>query len=308
MSLGQKGIFKIPFNILAAILLLILMGGVFSCSFVPKHEQFVTAGMSSPYTRSAGECGDNESTADALTATTGLNPDHISVFDWNIYKSKKPGLFEDLIHLAGEADIVLLQEVPFNTQLRNILQSFELYWDFNSAFTYKGVETGVLIGSVVEPLTRCGKRQTEPMLGLPKTAVITSYRIAGSAKKLIVANIHAINFTLGTQSYKEQFEEIRETLQSHEGPLIVAGDFNNWSDKRTGIIESLATELNLSTLGFTEGSRTTFWGKPVDHILYRELEPVTRTAYQVESSDHNPISVVFRFTGDRNLAIIPHEN
>ncbi len=308
MSPSQIIRFRITSNRLAVVLLSLLMSVMFSCSFVPRQEQFVTAAMSPMYTRSAGECDDAEGRAATLKAITGLNPDHISVFDWNIYKSRKPGLIEDLVHLSSEADIVLLQEVSFNTPLRDVLQNSQPFWDFNSAFTYKGVETGVLIASVIEPLTRCGMRQTEPVIGLPKTAVITSYRIAGSSKKLVVANVHAINFTLGTQSYKEQFEEIREALRGHDGPLILAGDFNNWNDRRAEIIESLAAELNLSTLGFSDGARTTFWGKAVDHILYRGLEPVTRTAYQVESSDHNPISVVFRFTGEQNLAIIPHEN
>lgn len=274
---------------------------MFSCSSVPKQEQFVTSAKSAAFIRTTGECPSGENVLPLRTNQTGLNPEHISLFNWNIYKRKKPGLLEDLARLSGETDIMLLQEVSFDTGLRDVLQGLHPYWDFNSAFTYKGIETGVLIASTIKPLESCGQRHIEPVIGLPKTTVITSYPVNGTSQKLVVANIHAINITLGTTAIKKQFDELHKFVQDHNGPLILAGDFNNWNDSRTEIIEHIATELSLSTLQFKDGGRTKFFGRPVDHILYRGLIPVEQTAHQVDSSDHNPISVVFRLADNHNL-------
>ena len=56
----------------------------------------------------------------------------------------------------------------------------------------------------------------------------------------------------------------------------------------------MAENLSLEILTFKDDGRTTFFGDPVDQVLYRGLEPSSRTVHPVTSSDHNPISVTFR--------------
>ena len=226
----------------------------------------------------------------------GLAPESISVLDWNIYKGQRQKWKADFLRLSQEKDLVFLQEAPLNTQLQKLLHGNNLYWNMNSAFKYKGVETGVLVASKVPPLESCGLRSTEPVIGLPKTILISSYVIAGSTEKLLAANIHGINFSLGIGAYQEQLDALRDILLKHDGPIILAGDFNNWSEKRTAIMSGFAESLALQTLVFDNEDRTTFFGDPVDHILYRGLEPVTSAVHLVTSSDHNPISVTFRLT------------
>ncbi len=226
----------------------------------------------------------------------GLAPESISVLDWNIYKGQRQKWKADFLRLSQEKDLVFLQEAPLNAQLQKLLHGNNLYWNMNSAFKYKGVETGVLVASKVPPLESCGLRSAEPVIGLPKTILISSYVIAGSTEKLLAANIHGINFSLGIGAYQEQLDALRDILLKHDGPIILAGDFNNWSEKRTAIMSGFAESLALQTLVFDNEDRTTFFGDPVDHILYRGLEPVTSAVHLVTSSDHNPISVTFRLT------------
>ena len=121
----------------------------------------------------------------------------------------------------------------------------------------------------IEPLDSCGLRQNEPIIGLPKTALISFYPIKGISEKLLVSNVHGINITLGTKAYREQFSELRNVLQQHHNPMIVAGDFNNWSEKRNTIIDDLIENLAMSIIPFENENRTIVLGDPIDHILYR---------------------------------------
>jgi len=92
----------------------------------------------------------------------------------------------------------------------------------------------------------------------------------------------------------------REPLLNHSGPLILAGDFDNWSDGRSAIIVKLINRLSLQAVSFDGERRVKFLGEPVDHILYRGLKPLNREVHLVKSSDHNPISVSFRLVDLKN--------
>jgi len=285
-----------PVNILKSILFSsLLCCCLFACAFIPEQEQLVSATRDNPPTRSNGSCTETGLAQQQQDPSwSGLSPDSISIFDWNIYKEQNQGWDVDFMRLSYEADIILLQEASLRGELKKVLQQKHLYWNFNSAFKYKGLETGVLVASTVPPLSSCGLRTDEPIIGLPKTIVINTYGITGSIKKLLVANIHGINITLGTGSYQKQMDGLQNILEQHNGPIIMAGDFNNWCEERTAIMAHLVKSLSLQALTFDDEQRTTFFGDPVDHILYRGLKPVTYEVSPVKSSDHNPISVTFR--------------
>ena len=267
------------------------------CTLIPEQEQFVSSMGDTTLTRSNGDCSDNVLSYDSLRTVSSpseLTPDSISVLNWNIYKGQRQEWDADLLQLSQLKDIILLQEAQLNDELQEILQQENLYWNLNSAFMINGMETGVLVASATPPTKSCGLRISEPIIGVPKTILISGYTIAGSTEKLLVANIHGINISLGVGAYQEQLDSLQKVLKKHDGPIILAGDFNNWSKERTAIMTSLAENLGLQTLSFDDDGRTTFFGGPVDQILYRGLEPVTHRVHEVTSSDHNPISVTFR--------------
>ncbi len=76
--------------------------------------------------------------------------------------------------------------------------------------------------------------------------------------------------------------------------MIVAGDFNSWSDERMSEVSELINKLSLSRIKYPVNNKTHVFGNAIDHVFYRQLELVSNQVWQVSSSDHNPISVNFR--------------
>jgi len=304
------GSVKLPARLLPAatlhhaLLVLFLCSISFGCAFVSVEDQLVSAKVDGSVIRTAGDCGETFSTpggAAAVVSDEGLDPDHIAILDWNIYKEQRHGWADDFLRFSKGKNIILLQEALLSDELQKLLQQEKLYWNLNSGFSYKGMDTGVLAASTLDSLDSCGMRYREPVVGLPKTILVSRYVITGSAQKLAVANVHGVNITLGIEAYREQFLALKKLLQSHRGPLVIAGDFNNWNDRRTAVIDRLVEDLALTLLVFEDEGRTTFFGQPVDHILYRGLEPVSLLVHSVTSSDHNPISVTFRLAPEPSL-------
>lgn len=266
------------------------------------EDQFVFAVNGTISSRTAGICedgsfGDNAGISDTLQQP--LSADRISLLSWNIYKGQKKGWQKDLQKYGGKSDLILLQEALISQPFRSFFREYQFNWNFNSAFRYGKSESGVLLASRVKPLQSCGLRQREPIIGIPKTTVVSSFAIENCREQLMVANVHGINFTLGTGAYREQFSALQKVLESHDGPILLVGDFNDWRDERRLIVARLAEALSLTVLPFTrEDQRTLFFGAPVDHIFYRGLEPVQFDVQSVTTSDHNPISAVFRVVSD----------
>ena len=270
-----------------------------ACSSIPLQERFISAGNGLILSRSTGNCDQLSlkiSNRETITSASGLNPEQIAILGWNMYKGKLTGWQDDLLQFGEHSDIILLQEAANDESMHDFLHQSNMYWNYNSAFKYRGAETGVLIASKIRPANSCGIRENEPIIGLPKTILISRYLVKNSDKKLLVANVHGINITLGTGAYKAQFKKLKDVLAHHEGPMIIAGDFNNWTEKRKEIIDQLIGNLSLTLFPFEDEQRTTFFGDPVDHILYRGLEPIAERSYEVTSSDHNPIAVTFRLS------------
>ena len=140
----------------------------------------------------------------------------------------------------------------------------------------------------------CGIRTTEPFIRIPKTVLISRYPIAGTSQDLLVANIHGINFTLGTDAYQQQLNELKNVLAKHSGPIVLAGDFNSWSEQRLEIVKEVISTLSLQSLTYKNQNRITIFGNAIDHVFYRGLEVVSQGTFKVTSSDHNPIKVTFK--------------
>ena len=87
-------------------------------------------------------------------------------------------------------------------------------------------------------------------------------------------------------------------MKHHQGPVVLAGDFNTWSDERMVVVNDLAQRLSLESLDYTNHNRTSVFGNALDHVFYRGLEPVEHDTWIVTSSDHNPTRVSFRVAGE----------
>jgi endonuclease/exonuclease/phosphatase (EEP) superfamily protein YafD len=218
----------------------------------------------------------------------------LRVLSWNLHKNGDPGWDADLARIAADSDLLLIQEAALTVGLKQVLVKAGFDGLLASAFALDGHETGVLSAARVRPTSACVQRHFEPLLQLPKSAVITRYGLPGSAEGLAVANLHAINFTLGLVDYRAQLEAIARELADHRGPVIVAGDFNTWSRTRLEVVHDVMQRMGLQPVLPQVDTRSRFFGQQVDYVFVRGLEVVRAEAPEVESSDHNPVLATLR--------------
>jgi endonuclease/exonuclease/phosphatase (EEP) superfamily protein YafD len=224
-----------------------------------------------------------------------LQPQKLKVFIWNSYKGKMEGWLDDFFDLSDEHDIVLLQEAYLDDDLLTFLENSDWSWNTATTFRYRKIETGVLTASWVIPDLHCSFQIVEPWIRTPKAVLISRYGLSGTDEKLVVANVHLINFTLNLKAYKDQLDRLKSVLEHHDGPLIIAGDFNTWSEKRSRLVLELMDELHLQPVTFKKDERSMVLGNRVDHVFYRELAVSAAEGIDTKTSDHNPMSVEFTF-------------
>ncbi|MFO1311224.1 MAG: endonuclease/exonuclease/phosphatase family protein [Burkholderiales bacterium] len=231
----------------------------------------------------------------ASPAGPALDPARIRILTWNLHKEDDEGWDADLARFAASHDIVLLQEVTLQDGLTGILDGAGLRWVMASSFLYNGADVGVVTAARAPTVAHCTQRTVEPLIRLPKSSVVTWFPLQGSDRLLAVANLHSINFALDLDAYEAQFAGIVDVLAHHDGPMIVAGDLNTWTDARVAALAAVARKLRLTEIPFETG-RSRFFGREVDHILVRGFSVQSAAAIPVRSSDHNPVQAVLRVT------------
>ena len=126
-----------------------------------------------------------------------------------------------------------------------------------------------------------------------KSLILTRHPLAGE-QQLLVANIHAINFVRHGHFYHE-IAALKRQLLEHQGPLIVAGDFNVWNKKRRRYLTDFCRDMGLSQAVMEDPQHIkTRFRQPLDFIFYRDL--FLRSAIAIDTdvvSDHNPIYARF---------------
>jgi endonuclease/exonuclease/phosphatase (EEP) superfamily protein YafD len=222
------------------------------------------------------------------------------LLNWNIQKENQEGWESDFVRLSENADVLIIQEASLTEKFRGVLNRRPYYWHLVSAFEYQGVKAGVLTAATIAPDFICPLMATEPLIRFPKTILITRYPLANTHHSLMIANIHMINFAPHTTAYADQAREMIEILQKHQGPMILSGDFNTWSEARLAIIEELSGRLGLEPADFKTDLATKIFGRVVDHVYYRGLTLEEAEVIEVTSSDHNPLWVRFRLNDQGN--------
>ncbi len=223
----------------------------------------------------------------------GLDPRGFTLATWNIYKNALPGWREDLQGLRDHADLLLLQESHLAPEMLRWLARADMDWSMAHAFTYRGFWSGVLTASRVPQLRVCALRAREPLVHLPKTALVSWLPLEGREEPLLLINLHGINFTFDEQALARQLEAVETFMDNHEGPVILAGDMNTWSLSRQAVVQALAKRQGLQRVEFQEPT-THFLDRQVDHIYFRGLRLVQSRVLRVHSSDHFPLIATFR--------------
>jgi len=227
-------------------------------------------------------------------AATGVDPDAIRIASWNIHKQQDKGWQQDLGALTAANDVVLLQEIVLDRALRDLVDDAALRWVMASSFLHADIDIGVMTAARIPALANCTQRVVEPLLRLPKSAVISWFPIKGHSETLAIANVHAINFSLTLGAYRAQFNALGDALARHEGPMILAGDLNTWTAERALAVREVAERLGLTEVSFPIDHRSAFLGHQLDHIFIRGLALVSSSTAAVRSSDHNPVAATLR--------------
>ncbi len=286
---------------LAAVAALLYFSG---CVAVSDQNVVARGVMTQELQRQEIACGPRLTNSSFQQELEGLDPQEFSIISWNAHRGAHQQWNDDLISHGREADIILLQEAALETVLAAQLDLSANQWLMAPAFNLDGREIGVLSASRVMAQDYCMASQQEPLIRIPKVGLAAAYPLAGLDTQLLVVNIHLVNFTIDTEAVKQQIETLEALVRSHDGPVIVAGDFNTWSDTRESLVQKKMEDLGMGEVRFDPDKRVSFLNHTVDNVYFRGLDVVRSLSHQVESSDHNPLEVHFRLTSPAEIADI----
>ncbi|MGL5107738.1 endonuclease/exonuclease/phosphatase family protein [Vibrio qinghaiensis] len=217
----------------------------------------------------------------------------LNVLVWNIYKQNRATWQSELNKFSQDAQLVLLQEASMTLSLKEWISQKQWGGTQADAFRVFGESAGVLNLGRQMPVLACAYTELEPWLRLPKSAIYALYRLS-DGQTLAVVNLHAVNFTYGTQEYANQLEALLVQLKTHHGPLIVGGDFNSWSQARMDTLTAALNRVGLQEVSFEPDHRVQFvTGLVLDHLFYRGLTLLNAKAPVTDASDHNPLLASF---------------
>lgn len=218
--------------------------------------------------------------------------DVLRVLVWNIFKQQRTEWLSVLQSFGKDAHLVLLQEAQTTPELISFATTNYLAADQVPAFVLPQHPSGVMTLSAAHPVYCCPLREREPILRLSKSALVTVYPLP-DGRLLMVINVHAVNFSLGVDVYSKQLGPIGDQLAHHNGPVIMAGDFNAWSRPRMNALYRFAREMSLREVRFTDDQRRRAFGRPLDFVFYRGLAVHEASVLVTRASDHNPLLVEF---------------
>ena len=291
--------FKRP--IPATILLIILAWGpllfYFSgCVAIPDQPVVASGSVNREMHRQVASCGSALVPGDSQQDAGGIDPAAFTILSWNSHRGGHKEWSDDLISLGSGADIILLQEAALDPVLDTQLNLTANQWLMATAFNLDDREIGVMSAARVAPQAYCVAREPEPLFKIPKIGLAASYPLAGRETSLLVVNIHIVNYTVNVAAVQRQIGALEQIVRTHKGPVIVAGDFNTWSNKRESLVQQKMSDLGMNPVSFDPDHRVSFFNHKVDGIYYRGLEVTKSLSHKVKSSDHNPLEVHFRLS------------
>ncbi|WP_028024669.1 endonuclease/exonuclease/phosphatase family protein [Enterovibrio calviensis] len=218
----------------------------------------------------------------------------LNVAVWNIYKQQLDGWDTELSTLSKRNALILLQEAQSKPRLSQYIEREGWHSNQAYAFAVNGEIAGVMTLSDAIPKRVCAYTKVEPYLRLPKSALYSQFALS-NGESLSVVNIHSINFTFGTDEYRAQLRALVQAASGLDGPLIVAGDLNTWSDERLELVSEELHHLGLAEVEFRRDERLKVFGHALDHLFYRGVELKASSSQSTSASDHAFIEASFVF-------------
>lgn len=227
-----------------------------------------------------------------------LGPE-INILLWNVFKCRKKGWLEDFLALTPDKDLILLQEAILNSPFDlHFNKSVQHQWIMAGSFknVKTNIETGVKTGSTVAAQKHffSASQYSEPITKTKKMLLATDYPLHTLEQSLLVVNSHIINF-VSFEKFRAHLDQVFQTLETHQGPILLAGDFNTWNARRLKYFNQLARSFSLEKVEMMRQPRLNHLFHHLDHIYCKGLKVVdTQVHTDIHSSDHYPISLSLR--------------
>lgn len=225
-------------------------------------------------------------------------PDTFGVLCWNVYKQNRKHFhfkhFLETQHREKSLDVCILQETAFSDN--EIFEVEHCAFDAAANIEVNGGFYGVLTASLVESKRANAylSEGRESLFGPHKSLLVSHYPLS-NGEELLILNVHAINFR-ENKHYKRELEHFLIHVKDHDGPMIVAGDFNTWNSIRMEKLLHLCKKLGLERVPFGHEDKVkSFMGHHLDFIFYRDLELLEYEVLEEDTiSDHNPLTAKFK--------------
>jgi endonuclease/exonuclease/phosphatase (EEP) superfamily protein YafD len=221
-----------------------------------------------------------------------FDPANIRVSVWNLCKGAGGILFEhDYRSLCYRSDLILTQEALLS---RKSIRTFcERGFETIHAASYRrrdGLRDGVMTVSRVSSngdLKRIVCKYPEPIFKTPKVALVKFFELSGSRKKLMVINIHATLVRLVSAAV-EEMEHLVAQLPAHDGPILLAGDFNTFTPGYLRAVSGVLSKIGLEYVQIPADPRPKT--QALDQVFCRGLRVSNlRIDTDIRNSDHFPI-------------------
>lgn len=228
----------------------------------------------------------------------------LRVVSWNIHKALDSGLAAELARLVEERapHVLALQEARPGLPLP---AGFAGHHAASFRRGLMGPEEGVMTLARAPALAAHRVRSSERELRLltPKAALISQLPLS-DGRELCLVNVHGLNFDPTGRQLARQLDDLRERVAHISGPVVVAGDFNTWNDRRMGAVRDLAHALDLEEVApeFPGGTKGRLPGRKaretlgldhrlhLDRLFVRGLVPVHAAWMDsYRCSDHVPL-------------------
>ena len=219
--------------------------------------------------------------------------ENLKLLIWNIGKKNDSLFLNTLKALLKDSHISMLQEVLLKENVAHFYENSNLSWWTAVGFYHKESPTGVSSSSIFPTQNQrlLISDPKEPFTKTPKMTLFFDLPIANSDQSIQFVNVHGINF-VGTKKFQKHMEQIFKETESHNGPLVLAGDFNTWSEKRAQILNQLAQSYLLNKVTFENDPRA---DNPLDHVFVRGFEvKKAQVLNEIEESDHKPLFAELR--------------
>jgi endonuclease/exonuclease/phosphatase (EEP) superfamily protein YafD len=227
----------------------------------------------------------------------------LDVLVWNVKKGSREAFSEEFMKYGSGRELLLVQEVftaPYFSETMAWFSNYE--WDLGLSFRYRAYNneaTGNMIGSIVRPdwVKVEHTFDLEPVTRTPKTNVYAKYPVEGLEEELLVISIHGINFADG-DAFTRHLKQVKTQIDSHAGPVILAGDFNTRTKERYRELVTLATSLKLTEVKWINGEermRAVGTKNILDHAFVRGFQVRHAEVIPSKGSDHRPMVLTMDF-------------